>query len=221
MNSNTVLSRIMTLLSINREEELFAFARLADGTILESPTFDVGETVEVVAEDGTKTPAPDGEHELELTGEEGELVRFKIFTENGVITERENVELEAETIEVEPLPQTTDEDEANKVEMEAEEVELEAGEAVDEEKQDLPSVDVVELEKRISAMEATLEEIKEKIAEEVSDVIEDLVEGETEMEDEEEDDKLDGAPVEMSKINFKPTKTVKSSQNLFLNKLYK
>lgn len=215
MNSNTVLSRIMTLLSINREEELFAFARLADGTILESPTFDVGETVEVVAEDGTKTPAPDGEHELELTGEEGELVRFKIFTENGVITERENVELEAETIEVEPLPQTTDEDEANKVEMEVQE-------AVDEEKQDLPSVDVVELEKRISAMEATLEEIKEKIAEEVSDVIEDLVEGETEeMEEEEEDDKLDGAPVEMSKVNFKPSKSVKSSQNLFLNKLYK
>lgn len=221
MNSNTVLSKIMTLLSLSKEDVELAFARLSDGTILESPTFDVGETVEVVGEDGTKTPAPDGEHELELTDEEGNINRFKIFTTDGVITERENVELEAETVEVEPLPNTTDEDEANKVEM-SETEEFETQEAVDEEKQDLPSVDVVELEKRISAMEATLMEIKEKIAEEVVEVVEEMIEGETEMEeDEEEDDKLDGAPLEMSKLSFKPTKSVKSSQNLFLTKLYK
>jgi len=55
MNSKTVLSKIKTMLSLEKEVK-FAFAKLADGTILESPTFDVGETVEVVSEDGTKTP---------------------------------------------------------------------------------------------------------------------------------------------------------------------
>jgi len=51
MNSKTVLSKIKTMLSLEKEVK-FAFAKLADGTILESPTFDVGETVEVVSEDG-------------------------------------------------------------------------------------------------------------------------------------------------------------------------
>ena len=76
MESNTVLGKIMTLLSLKDNEVSLTFAKLADGTILESPTFDVGETVEVVSEDGTKSAAPDGEHELELTGAEGEVVRF-------------------------------------------------------------------------------------------------------------------------------------------------
>ena len=65
MNSNTVLGKIMTLLSLEKEdkkEDKLTVARLADGTLVESPTFDVGEAVEVIHEDGTKTPAPDGEH---------------------------------------------------------------------------------------------------------------------------------------------------------------
>ena len=60
MNSNTVLGKIMTLLSLDRNEVNLSIARLADGTILESESFDVGEAVEVVSEDGTKSPAPDG-----------------------------------------------------------------------------------------------------------------------------------------------------------------
>jgi hypothetical protein len=40
MNSKSVLNKIITLLS---KEEKMAFAELADGTVLESPTFDVGE----------------------------------------------------------------------------------------------------------------------------------------------------------------------------------
>jgi len=107
MNSKSVLNKIMTLLSAEEKAVVkMAFAELADGTVLESPTFDVGEVVEVVAEDGSKSPAPNGEHELVLRGEEGEEVRFKIFVTDGVITERENVELEVETVEVEKLPET-------------------------------------------------------------------------------------------------------------------
>ena len=96
MNSNTVLGKIMTMLSLDDKEIKLTVAKLADGTLVESETFDVGESVEVINEDGTKTPAPDGEHLLELRDESDEINRIKIFTEVGIIKERENVEIEAE-----------------------------------------------------------------------------------------------------------------------------
>jgi len=42
MNSKTVLNKIMQMLSLNEEVQL-TYAKLADGTIVESATFDVGE----------------------------------------------------------------------------------------------------------------------------------------------------------------------------------
>ena len=57
MNAKQVLDKIMVALSLVKEEVSFTDAKLADGTILQSPTFDLGEDVEVVHEDGTKTPA--------------------------------------------------------------------------------------------------------------------------------------------------------------------
>ena len=63
---------------------------------LESPTFDVGEKIEVVKEDGTKEPAPDGEHQVELEDESGNEVKIRVMVKDGVITERENVEEESE-----------------------------------------------------------------------------------------------------------------------------
>jgi hypothetical protein len=93
MNATEVLKRIMTTLSLSKEEVLFTYAKLADGTILESPTFDVGESVDVVTEDG-KSPAPAGEHEVILRDSEGNDVRIKIEVDaEGKITEREIVEL--------------------------------------------------------------------------------------------------------------------------------
>jgi hypothetical protein len=63
---------------------------------LESPTFDVGETIDVVSEDGSKTPAPDGEHQVELKDSEGNEVKIRVMVKDGKITERENVEEVAE-----------------------------------------------------------------------------------------------------------------------------
>ena len=76
--------------------ENFVEAMLKDGTVVKSPTFDVGEDVKIVSADGKETPAPDGEHELALKDSEGEEVLFKIITKDGKIVERENVELAKE-----------------------------------------------------------------------------------------------------------------------------
>ena len=76
MNSNTVLGKIMTMLSLDNKEIKLTVAKLADGTLVESETFDVGETLEVIHEDGTKTPAPDGEHLLELRDESDEIQKI-------------------------------------------------------------------------------------------------------------------------------------------------
>ena len=133
MNAKEVLNKILHTLSLVKEVE-FTYAKLADGTILESPTFDLGESVDVVSEDGTKTPAPNGEHEVVLKDSEGKEVRIRVQTEDGKIVERSNVEEEskpedeavkmdsmagddistpetpyAETEEPQPIPQTMEE----------------------------------------------------------------------------------------------------------------
>ena len=212
MNSTTVLSKIANLLSLKSEEVKFAYAKLSDGTILESPTFDVGENVEVVSEDGTKSPAPDGEHEIELTDTEGNLVRIKIIVKGGVIEERENVELEEETIETEPLPgDPTDEVEMEEEKPEDEELEEEVTE--DEKEVTINLEDVV---KKVEEMAYRIDELEKKLEEAQEEVIE-----EEEMEEEEDDKKLDGAPVEMSKVSkFSAKKTV-GYQDSVLSKLYK
>ena len=216
MNSNTVLGKIMTLLSLEKEdkkEENLTVARLADGTLVESPTFDVGETVEVISEDGTKSPAPDGEHLLELKDESGNINRIKIFTEGGIIKERENVEIEAEEHEdkeeeladvsteaVEKLP------ESGEIEETSEQVTLETepGVSVDEEVVDKDADEIVTLDKheeKLKEHEDKIEEMKERI-EELTKYFEEIKKEEEEMEEDEkkeeelESKRLDGAPTE-------------------------
>jgi hypothetical protein len=75
------------------QKQNFVEAMLKDGTVVKSPTFDVGEEVKIVSPDGAEQPAPDGEHELKLKDTEGKEVLIKIITKDGKITERENVEL--------------------------------------------------------------------------------------------------------------------------------
>ena len=219
MNSNTVLGRIATLLSLKSDEVALTYAKLADGTILESSTFDVGEMVEVVSEDGTKSPAPDGEHELELTGAEGETVRFKIITEGGVITERENVELEdiVEDEETELEAETVKVDEEITQALEAvEETEEEMVEETEEKEEVTINLEEVvkkveDMAYRISELEKTLKAAEEEIKEE-----------EMEEEDEEiEAKKLDGAPVDTSKFSKVQKDSFKKSyHSSVLEKLY-
>jgi hypothetical protein len=74
---------------------MFTEAKSGDLT-LDSPTFDVGETIDVVKEDGTKEKAPDGEHEVILKDESGNENKIRVVVKDGMITERENVEEKAE-----------------------------------------------------------------------------------------------------------------------------
>jgi cell fate (sporulation/competence/biofilm development) regulator YmcA (YheA/YmcA/DUF963 family) len=67
-------------------------AKDAQGQILESNTFDVGEKVYQVKEDGSKEPAPDGEHQVVLKDESGNENKIRIQVKDGVIIERSNVE---------------------------------------------------------------------------------------------------------------------------------
>jgi hypothetical protein len=203
MNSKSVLNKIIALLSADeaKVEVKMAFAELADGTVLESPTFDVGEMVEVVAEDGSKSLAPNGEHELMLRDEEGNETRFKIFVEDGVIKERENVELEAETVEVEKLPEMM---------SDSEEIKDEA---------DIDVVNLEEVGKKMQEMAYRIEELEKKIAkmEEVEISIE---------KDEEEELPMElssVAPLNGAPTSAKPmvnTRRTASPQASFLQKLY-
>jgi hypothetical protein len=75
-----------------RKTGKFVEAKTADGAKVESPTFDVGESIDVVDQDGKKTPAPDGEHQVVLKDSEGNDVKIRIISKDGKIVERENVE---------------------------------------------------------------------------------------------------------------------------------
>ena len=73
------------------------FVEAKSGDIkLESPTFDVGEKIDVVKEDGSMEKAPDGEHQVVLKDESGNEVKIRVMVKDGMITERENVEEESE-----------------------------------------------------------------------------------------------------------------------------
>jgi hypothetical protein len=241
MNAKQVLNKIITLLT--KDEVELTYAKLADGTIVESPTFDVGEDLFVVSEDGTKSPAPDGEHELMLKDEEGNETRLKVISKDGKIVERENVELaDAETKKVEDLPQSNIEEEANvipdikspasdakgtkpssmmaEVTEEAEEDIPQVGDGVPadiKEGEDTPTT-MGDMQKKMEEMAYRIEEMEKKmtemVKEEVVDKDAEIVDEKEEIEEEEELAKLDGAPIEEG-IKFSAEK----SKNVYGKKI--
>ena len=236
MNARQVLDKIVKTLSLSKEEVLFTYAKLADGTIVESPTFDVGEAVDVVTEDG-KTPAPDGEHELALKDSEGNEVLIKVETKDGIITERENVELPAseEEKEVEEMESIAGGDMGDDEEISTEE----SANPIPEDT-DMASM-VTKLQYRIEELEKKMQsmmEVKEEGGDAKKVKTEDLPGDPTKVntvenmaavepdEEEEELPKLDGAPIDENAPNKTGIKMNKkgalvNTQNSFLSKLYK
>ena len=217
MNSKEVLNKIISMLSSDKKGVEMTYAKLADGTIVESATFDVGETLDIVSEDGTKSPAPNGTHELALRDSEGRDVLIKVVTEEGKIVERENVELPAaEEAEVE-----------TEIEMAVDTTEP-LTEDTDAPTEEMPTEEV-DMKSMVEKLQYRIEELEKKMTE-MMEVKEDQIsEGEKAEVKKVEDisemslPKLDGAPVEE---NAKPTinkfgKKVTNSQSSFLSKLYK
>ena len=223
MNAKQVLNKIMTILT--KDEIELTYAKLADGTIVESPTFDVGEDLMVVSEDGAKTPAPDGFHDLKLEGEEGQEVYIKVKTEGGKIVERENVEFadaDASMEEVKDLPQSDVKSKANEIadiespasndkglkpaSMMAEETDEvgplpSTGDGMPadiREGEDTPSIEI-ELKDMVAKLAYRIEEMEKKMMEMAEPKMdEEVVDKEAEVKTEEDMElpKLDGAPVE-------------------------
>ena len=233
MNAKQVLTKIITLL--NKDEVRLGFARLKDGTIVESPTFDVGEDIFVVSEDGTKTPAPDGTHELSLRDSEGNETLIKVISEAGKIVERENVELadaDAETKKVEDLPQADGAKAVEDIQMAEETEEVmplpSTGDGVPADTEDEPSIEI-ELKDIVEKLTYRIEEMEKKMMD-MMEVKEEVVDKEAETKEEDDIDmelpKLDGAPIETKMASIEANrknygKKSMNTQDSFLSKLYK
>jgi len=243
MNAKTVLNKIVEFLSVN--EVKLTYAKLKDGTIVESATFDVDEDLFVVSEDGTKSPAPNGFHDLMLKDSEGKETMLKVKSEDGKIVERENVEMGDEKVKEIPQEGTyTKDDEVPAVPGQIEKGTVKAAEETDEvdelpedamkkDKEDMNEHEKMELGKRMEEMAYRIDEMEKKMMkmeEAMTPPVAQMVNEEVAMSDEDEDEelpKLDGAPVEESKfaaieLNKKNYgKKVMDSQSAFLSKLYK
>jgi hypothetical protein len=235
MNAKKVLNKIVEFLSANEVE--LTYAKLADGTIVESATFDVGEDLFVVSEDGTKSPAPDGMHDLMLKDTEGNETMLKVKSEAGKIVERENVEMSDEKVKDIPQAGTyTKDDEVADVPGQIEKGTLEAAEETEEVMpitEDATKEDEAEIElgKKLEEMAYRIEEMEKKMMkmeEAMMPPVDETVTEEVAMATEEEElPKLDGAPTDealkfASETNRKNYgKKSKDAQSSFLSKLYK
>jgi len=239
MNAKKVLGKILSLLS--QDEVNLAYAKLKDGTIVESPTFDVGEDLFVVSEDGNKTPAPDGEHELSLKDTEGNEVLIKVITKGGKIEERENVELE--DVKVQDIPQAGEPNKEDEVPTpkgsvkdgtqmaeETEEVET-LPEDDDASMKEEKTTEMGDMKKKIEEMAYRIEEMEKKMMK-MEEVNEEVVDKEADIKKEDDIEemelpKLDGAPIEegtkfsAQNNNKNYGKKIENSQSSFLSKLYK
>lgn len=232
MNAKTVLKKLVALIKEN--EVALTYAKLADGTIVESETFDVGEPIFVVSEDGTKTPAPDGEHELSLKDTSGNENLIKVITKDGIITERENVELEAEETEkAKELPEEGEKEIPTEMsEKTYETSEGDIPQTGDGQPADVDQGKVIgtdsDIAKQIEKLAYRIEELEKKIKMQ-EEVKEEVVDKEPTMEVEEDEElpKLDGAPTEAKAAKFALTPNKANNertltpQERVLQKLYK
>ena len=197
MNAKQVLSKIATMLSLNTEVQ-FVDAKTADGTILQSPTFDLGEDVEVVSENVEEEMAAADAEKIKTEPLPGDPTKVNEVEELAGVSEASGpLGANAETDAVGPIPQTADKPE------------MDMGMLVSK---------FEELSFRISELEKALES---KMAE-----VEVEINPEEETEDEELP-KLDGAPVEANQMfsqqenQKKYGKKEGNYQSTFLSKLYK
>jgi hypothetical protein len=103
MNYKNKLNQIRVVLGLQVK---LATAKLKDGTVVEAEEFVPGAALVIVAEDGSKSPAPAGEHTLEdgtvvLVDESGSLVSLKPLEAAEDVEEVVEEEKEAEKVKME------------------------------------------------------------------------------------------------------------------------
>jgi hypothetical protein len=95
MDSKAILKNIMTMLGVEKNVELGGnanaggpfYGKLEDGSPVMSDYFDLGHTLLVIKEDGSKVAAPDADHIIYLPiGLAGGQKRYFITTKDGIIT---------------------------------------------------------------------------------------------------------------------------------------
>jgi hypothetical protein len=95
MDSKAILKNIMTMLGVEKNVELGGnanaggpfYGKLEDGSPVMSDYFDLGHTLIVIKEDGSKVAAPDADHIIYLPiGLAGGQKRYFITTKDGIIT---------------------------------------------------------------------------------------------------------------------------------------
>lgn len=95
MDSKQILKNIMTMLGVEKNVELGGnanaggpfYGKLENGDPVMTDYFDLGHTLLVIKEDGSKVPAPDADHIIYLPiGLAGGQKRYFITTKDGVIT---------------------------------------------------------------------------------------------------------------------------------------
>jgi major membrane immunogen (membrane-anchored lipoprotein) len=245
MNSKDVLNKIAKMLNLTAVE--LTEAKSADGKILSSPTFDLNEDVEVVSEDGTKTPAPDGEYTISLKDTEGNENIIRIEVKDGKITERANEEEEKNEGEgEEEMGEKVKEEVVDKKAA----VEEHLADATTKEAHALPNTTdedprnrigkdtddkkdpIISLSYRIDELEAMVKDLHTKMqsaypeagAPEVSSLIPSGTNMSAVDEDEEELPKLDGAPIDPIAVQQNQKSFGKKSadyQSTVLSKMYR
>jgi len=164
MDSKQILKNIMTMLGVEKNVELGGnanaggpfFGKLENGSPVMSDYFDVGHTLLVIKEDGSKVAAPDADHIIYLpVGLAGGQKRYFITTKDGVIT---SMHLEdnygAKKVNVNFASETT-ETKMENIETKAAEVELQ--------EKSMNETDAVKKEEKMAGEAARLDSLEEQV----------------------------------------------------------
>ena len=87
MDTQTIINKIASLVGLDKQVKLGGgvYGKLEDGGAVMTDSFQVGNVLFVVSEDGTKSLAPDADHKIYLPTENGSKL-YQITTVGGVIT---------------------------------------------------------------------------------------------------------------------------------------
>ena len=90
MDTQTIINKIASLVGLDKQVKLGGgvYGKLEDGGAVMTDSFQVGNVLFVVSEDGSKSLAPDADHKIYLPTENGSKL-YQITTKEGIMTQIE------------------------------------------------------------------------------------------------------------------------------------